>query len=61
MEAAGGGPAIITGWAYTDGSGKGVGKMKAYGWGFVVLDCSPGRQGQEMYRKYGAVPGCEAI
>ena len=45
-----------SGMVYTDGSGKGVGRLKGYGWGFVFLD----GQGGQRHRWFGMVPGIRA-
>ena len=46
--------AFQTGLAYTDGSGKGVGRLKGYGWGFVYLD----DRGSTIGRVSVPFPGC---
>ena len=44
---------LFTGQVYTDGSGKGVGKLKGYGWSVVATD----ENGEPLFGKFGSVPG----
>ena len=44
---------LFTSQVYTDGSGKGVGKLKGYGWSVVATD----ENGELLFGKFGSVPG----